>query len=104
MLRFKLARLKLELEEREGRRVPWSEIAEGTGISAQVLSSLASRERVIVTNTANLEAICRYFQRRLGRRLEPIGEVFEFDPELGADYPVHVDEIYRERRRRGGNE
>ncbi len=103
MLRLRVARLKLELEERMGRKVPWAEVADATGISEQVLSSLASRGRVVVTNMANVDSIWRFFSQKLGRPVSLV-ESIEADPESGLDGPIHVDKLYPDRRRRKGED
>lgn len=90
MLRFRLPELLLEKERRENRRIGWREVSEETGISRQVLANLAARTRAAVTNTAYLEALCRYF----GCHLQ---ELVELVPPLGQG-SHHVDELYPDRR------
>lgn len=95
MIRFRLPEILLEKERQEGRRIPWREVADATGISRQVLANLASRERTMVTNTAHIEAICRYFGCEVER-------LIEFDPPIGGESSCHVDSLYPNRRRSGG--
>jgi DNA-binding Xre family transcriptional regulator len=92
MLQFRLPELLLEKERREGRRIGWREVSEATGISRQVLANLAARGRSVVTNTAYLEALCRYF----GRGPQ---DLLEFVPPIDEEPRHHVDELYPERRR-----
>jgi putative transcriptional regulator len=96
MILFRLPELLLEKERQVGRRIPWREVSEATGISRQVLANLASRERQSVTNTAYLEAICRYFECR-------IEDVIQFCPPIGDTDSCHIDGLYPNRRdTRGG--
>lgn len=92
MIRFRLPELLLEKERREGRRIRWSDVAQATGLSRQVLANLASRDRAVVTNTAFVEALCRYFG--CGAQ-----ELIEFSPPIGQQPDCHVDAIYPDRRR-----
>ncbi|MBL9164609.1 MAG: helix-turn-helix transcriptional regulator [Planctomycetaceae bacterium] len=91
MFRFHIRELLLEKERREGRRIPLTEVAEACGISKQVLSNLGSPVRAGVTNSANLESVCRYFRCRLE-------DLVTFDPPLEQEGPCHVDELYPDRR------
>lgn len=91
MLCYRFQDLLAEKSRRERRRISRAEVAEVTGISVQVLSSLASPERAVVTNTAFLEALCRYF----GCTLD---ELAVFDPPLGEKAATHIDELYPARR------
>lgn len=92
MLSFRFQDLLAEKSRRERRRISRAEVAEATGISVQVLSSLASPDRAIVTNSAFLEALCRFF----GCTLD---EFVVFDPPLGKKAATHIDELYPARRR-----
>jgi putative transcriptional regulator len=92
MLKFKLGDLLREKAYRERRRVSWTEVADAIGISRQALATLASGRRGLVTNTAHIEALCRYFRCRLD-------ELLELEPPPDADSPCHVDELYPGRRR-----
>lgn len=92
MLHFRLRELLAEKERQLGRRIPLREVAEETGVSVQVLSSLNSPNREIVTNTATLEAICRFFGCSADSLLI-------FDPPCGVEESHHVDDLYPNRRR-----
>lgn len=94
MIRFKLPELILEAERRAGRRISLREIAEATGMSRQALANLASRERAVVTNTAHVEAICRFF--RCG-----VANLIEFDPPIENTETCNIDALYPGRRRTG---
>ena len=91
MLRIRLRELIHEKELREGRDVKLGEIREETGISTQVLSNLRSLERIAVTNTANIDALWRFFQC-------PIQDLFAPTPELGEEESCHVDDLFPDRR------
>lgn len=90
MIRFHLAERIADKERLLGRRIPLSEIAEATGISAQTLSNLRS-PRPVVTNTAYVEALCWY----LGCGVADLIELYR-PPELGDAH--HVDQLYPDRR------
>lgn len=92
MFRFRLRELLAEKERELGCRIPLRELSEATGVSVQVLSSLNSPNREIVTNTAALEAICRYFRCSPDRLLI-------FDPPCEAEVSCHIDDLYPNRRR-----
>lgn len=91
MLRFRFRQLLLEKENSLGRRIPLREVSEATGISTQVLSSLSSTDREIVTNTAFLEALIHYFGCR------PC-DLIILDPEAGPPPSCHVNDLYPNRR------
>jgi len=91
VIRFRLRELLAAKERQEGRRIPMREVSEITGISAQVLSSLTSPDRPVVTNTAFVEALCRYFA------CTPNDLMILVDAPNGA--ARHVDELYPDRRR-----
>jgi putative transcriptional regulator len=90
MVRFRIAERIAYRERQLGRRIPLNEIAAATGISAQTLSNLRA-PRAIVTNTAYVETLCKYFACE-------VGDLIEFDPPVGEDDRHHVDELYPERR------
>jgi putative transcriptional regulator len=92
MIRFRLPELLLEKERRENHRIGWQGIAEATGISRQVLANLAARNRAVVTNTAYVDTLCRYFACRLE-------DLMELVPPVGGNDPHHVDLLYPDRRR-----
>ena len=91
MFRFRLRELLASKERRDGCRIPLREVSEVTGISAQVLSSLTSPDREVVTNTAFVDALCRYFT------CTPNELMILVDSPVGN--PCHVDELYPNRRR-----
>ena len=93
MIKFRLAELVLAREREEGRRITWREISDATKISQQTLANLASRTQVTVTNTANVEALCRYF------RCQP-NDLVTFDPPLEETTSCDIDQLYPDRRRR----
>jgi len=96
MFRFRVAEQLAARQEREGRRISWGEVATAIGVSRQALATLAvAGDRPVVTNTAHLESLCRYFQ------CEP-GDLLELDPPLDPQGPpqeIHVDRLYPGRRR-----
>lgn len=92
MLKFRLAELLQAKERREGRAINWAEAAQAIGVSRQTLATLASGRRRVVTNTAHVEALCRYFRCRPD-------ELLELEPAAGAEYTCHIDELYPGRRR-----
>lgn len=91
MIRFRIRELLAEKERRDGRRIPLREVSETTGISAQVLSSLTSPDRDIVTNTAFVDSLCRYFEC-------PLNDLMILVDSANGN-PCHVDELYPSRRR-----
>ncbi|REJ91809.1 MAG: XRE family transcriptional regulator [Planctomycetota bacterium] len=93
MLVFRFGELLRARERQLSRRVTLAEVAEATGISVQVLSSLRSPGRTVVTNTAFVESLCRYFNCSLEHLLE-------FDPPQDAETACHIDELYPDRRTR----
>jgi DNA-binding Xre family transcriptional regulator len=92
MLRFRIARLLREREEAEGRAISWREVGQATGISPEVLSSLASPRGAPPTNTRFLDALCRFF------RVGP-GELLELYPALDDEPRCDVNELYPGGRR-----
>lgn len=61
-IRFKIAQLLRQKEERERRVITWREVDEHTGISPSVLSNLASPARRVVTTTRYVAALMEYFK------------------------------------------
>jgi hypothetical protein len=92
MIKFRLPELLLEKERRENRRIGWGGVAEATGISRQVLANLAARNRAVVTNSAYIETLCRYFGCGTQDLMELVPPITEGQP------PQHVDVLYPERR------
>ena len=89
MLRFRLTELSYRKGVEEGREITWKEISEKTGISAGVLSNLASPRGGAATNTRYLESLCRYF------KVGP-NDLIEFVPPLGAETSCDVKSLYPE--------
>ena len=86
MLKSNLLKLKKDLEKKLKREVPWEEISEETGISPSRLKALATTKSIGVTNTAYVEALCRYFKCDLH-------ELLKLSPGPKRKHPCHVDEI-----------
>jgi DNA-binding Xre family transcriptional regulator len=93
MFQFRLRELLAEKERQVGHRIPLRAVSEATGVSVQVLSSLNSPGRKIVTNTAYLEALCRYF------RCMP-NDLLILSPDHDSEESCHVDHLYPDRTRR----
>lgn len=55
---------------REGEKIRLKDVSEATGISVQVLSNISSATHPAVTNTAFIEALCRYFGCEVQELLE----------------------------------
>jgi DNA-binding Xre family transcriptional regulator len=87
MFKSKLKALKI------GKGVSWAEISRVTGISAGSLSRLAANRGAWTTNTRHLDSLCRYF--RCG-----LDDLLEFEPRLGMEASVHIDDLYPSGRRR----
>jgi len=92
MLRFRIGRLLQDREAAEGRVISWVEVGRSTGISPEVLSSLASPRGAPPTNTRYVEALCRYFKATPA-------EMLELFPALDQEPRCHVDELYPAGRR-----
>src|SRR5262245_56604235 len=90
MIRFNLNRLLVVRKERERRRITWREVADATGISASVLSNLASHRGGHTTNTRFVEALCRYFECSFD-------ELMSLDPPLDEAVGPNVEGLYPER-------
>lgn len=71
MLRFYLKRLIAEKELEWGKRISMSEISESTGIHVSTLSRLANH-KAVNTSSANIEALCDYFECRIQDLVEYI--------------------------------
>lgn len=87
MLRFKITELAYRKGVAEGREITWKEIGEKTGISAGVISNLASPRGGAATNTRYLESLCRYFK-------VSVDSLVEFTPPVEEDIPCDVDHLY----------
>ena len=73
MIRSRLKRLRLDKEEREGRKLSYQVISKETGLSQGVLVRLMNSnfERV---ETPTLNALCHYFACGIGDLLEYVPE------------------------------
>lgn len=73
MIRSRLKWLRLEKEEKEGRKLPYAVISEETGLSQGVLVRLMNSkfDRVEVPT---LNALCKYFACGMGDLLEYVPE------------------------------
>ncbi len=67
MLRNKSRDRLEEKNQRQGTALTWADVARATGISRQALSTLANTTRPVVTNTAHLESLGRYFRCEINR-------------------------------------
>lgn len=70
MLFIKIKEQIAAKSRREAAKIRLKDIAEATGISVQVLSNISSATHPAVTNTAFVEALCRYFGCELQDLLE----------------------------------
>jgi DNA-binding Xre family transcriptional regulator len=91
MIHFRVRELLIAKEIREQRRISMREVAGQTGISPQVLSSLTAPGKAVVTNTAFVESLCRYFECGPSDLMELVTH--------DGDSAIHVDQLYPERRR-----
>src|SRR5262245_11129439 len=94
MIRFRLASLLREKAYREDRSISWSEVADAVGVSRQALATLAASPDCIVTNTAHVEALCRFFKCSFN-------DLMDFDPPLRTRHSYHIDQLYPDRRTQG---
>jgi hypothetical protein len=108
MLRLRLNELIAECNEGlpPEQQISMQNLADAIGVPRSTLAGLTnfSRRRP-VTNTAYLEALCRFFSLRLrGRRRRRFDwtDLLEFNPPLEVPGTVVVDELYPERVARGG--
>jgi putative transcriptional regulator len=92
LFQFRFRELIAQKERDLGQRIPLRTVSEATGISIQVLSSLNSPSRKTVTNTAYLEALCRYFG------CTP-NDLLVFSPDIGSEESCHVERLYPDRIR-----
>lgn len=91
MLRFMIKTQLEEKNRRDGTALTWADVARSTGMSRQALSTLANTTRAVVTNTAHLEALGRYFRC-------PIGELVEYVETLDELPEYRLDVLYPDRR------
>jgi putative transcriptional regulator len=88
MIRSRLKRLRLEKEEREGRKLPYHVISEETGLSQGVLVRLMN-SRFDRVETPTLNALCRYFECGVGDLLEYVPE----EPERVNSAPASTRDL-----------
>lgn len=65
MIKFHLARLILDYEEKHQRRLTLIELADSTGIARPTLSKMQSPKGGHNTTTNNVDALCRFFDCRV---------------------------------------
>ncbi|MEH3087905.1 MAG: helix-turn-helix transcriptional regulator [Xylophilus ampelinus] len=73
MVRFKLRRLMEEFEQREQRRLTFTEVAEATGIVRTTLSKMVG-PKPFNTTTDNLAKLCEFFGCQMGDLVEYVAE------------------------------
>ena len=100
-----MIRLRIkELMERcnEGRpreeRINMESVAAAIGVPRSTLAVMSTFNRKPVTNTANFEALCRFFHQHLPGF--EVRDLLEFEPPLDETDTVVVDELYPERAAR----
>jgi putative transcriptional regulator len=81
VIRFRLREVMAEKAFRDGKAITIQEIADGTGLSRRVLSSLVNK-RGYNTETQTLDKLCNYFQCRLEQIAEHV-----YDNDLGQVQP-----------------
>ncbi len=88
MLRFRLKERLAEKNRTDDTALTWIDVARATGISRQCLSTMANTGRRIVTNTAHIETLARYFRCQVGDLIE-LAETLDELPEHRLDvlYP-----------------
>ena len=70
-------------------------VADAIGVPRSTLAVMSTAHRKPVTNTANLEAVARFFKQKLPDfRFE---DLIEFIPPIDQSLTVVVDELYPER-------
>ena len=70
-------------------------LADALGVPRSTLAVMSTFNRKPVTNTAHLEAVCRFFRQRLPDfRME---DLVEFSPPIGEAVTTKVAELYPER-------
>lgn len=75
------------------------ELADAIGVARSTLAGLTTLTREPVTNTATVEALCRFFHANYPD-FQPT-MLLEFDPPLGQPTPIHMDDLYPLRAVRG---
>lgn len=71
MIRSRLRRLRVEAEDRQGRKLPYRTIAAETGLSYGTVSRLATGKLVRI-ELDTLDKLCAYFDCKVGELLEYI--------------------------------
>jgi DNA-binding Xre family transcriptional regulator len=100
MIRFRIRELIVRYNEGRPReeRIKMETVADAIGVPRSTLAVMSTFNRKPVTNTANLEAVCRFFCQRIPDfRME---DLVEFSPALGEEATTKVDELYPERAAR----
>jgi hypothetical protein len=97
VLRFKIHELLVECNVGRTRseHLGLKDLATTTGIARSTLAGLTTLTREPVTNSANIEAICRFFQIH-HPSFDP-GMLFEFTPPLSDNLSPKVDDLYPRR-------
>ncbi len=73
-------------------------VATAIKVPRSSIAVMSTFNRKPVTNTAHLEALCRFFSLRLPEF--KVDDLLEFSPPLGETETVVVDELYPERAAR----
>lgn len=79
MIRFKLQELLAEKQFRDGRRITLTELSEVTGINRVTISKLVNH-RSYSTVTDNVDALCKFFDCK-------VGDLMEYVPDSGDKKP-----------------
>jgi len=69
MIRFKLQELLAEKQFKDGRRVTLTELSEVTGINRVTISKMVNH-RSYSTVTDNVDALCKFFNCKVGDLME----------------------------------
>jgi len=73
-------------------------VAKAIGVPRSTLAVMSTFNRKPVTNTANFEALCRFFHQHLPAF--QVQDLLAFGPPLDETNTVVVDELYPERAAR----
>jgi DNA-binding Xre family transcriptional regulator len=97
VLRFRINELieQWNAQNPDGAHITMRDVAQAIGVPRSTLAVLTTFNRRPVTNTAHLEALCRFF------RLQDWRDLLEFSPPIERTETVVVDELYPERAMRG---
>lgn len=107
-MRFRIRELLAAYNDGRPRaeRIKMETVADAIGVPRSTLAVMSTFNRQPVTNTANFEAVCRFFRQRVPDfRLE---DLVQFSPPLDDATTTRVAELYPERaartiRRQGTN-